>query len=169
IAYDERHGYRGPVARLALPEEIDPNDAVAALDEQTLREALADYLPLVDLETAVVRRVGETEAEVFLPSRGFETIGLPAVQWAAPYINDDNSGPAPKAVSDVLSAGDIVRFKRLEDGTLRLAQLPEVQGALVAIDPMDGAISALTGGFDYYLDKYNRAVQAKRQPGSSMK
>ena len=169
IAYDERHGYRGPVARLELAEEIETSDAIAALDEQALRDALADYSPLAGFETGVVRRVGETEAEVFLPSSGFETIGLAAVEWAAPYINDDRTGPAPTAVSDVLSAGDIVRFKRLDDGTLRLAQLPEVQGALVAIDPKDGAIVALAGGFDYYLDKYNRAVQAKRQPGSSMK
>jgi len=169
IAYDERHGYRGPVARLELPDGVDRDEAVAALDEEALREALADYSPIVGLETGVVRRVGETEAEVFLPSTGFETIGLAAVEWAAPYINDDRTGPAPKAVADVLTAGDIVRFKRLEDGTLRLAQLPEVQGALVAIDPRDGAIVALAGGFDYYLDKYNRAVQAKRQPGSSMK
>lgn len=169
IAYDERHGYRGPVARLELPADVDPAEAVAALDEQALRDALADYAPLAGFEAGVVRRVGESEAEVFLPSSGFETIGLAAVEWAAPYIDDDRTGRAPKAVSDVLSPGDIVRFKRLEDGSLRLAQLPEVQGALVAINPMDGAIAALAGGFDYYLDKYNRAVQAKRQPGSSMK
>jgi penicillin-binding protein 1A len=169
FAYDERHGYRGPVARLELPDDVDPNEAVAALDEEALRDALADYSPLVGLETGIVRRVSETEAEVFLPSSGFETIELAAVQWAAPYIDDNRVGARPRAVSDVLTAGDIVRFKRLEDGTLRLSQLPEVQGAFVALDPSDGAIVALSGGFDYYLDKYNRAVQAKRQPGSAMK
>src|SRR5690606_24551742 len=92
IAYDERHGYRGPVARLELPDGVDRDEAVAALDEEALREALADYSPIVGLETGVVRRVGETEAEVFLPSTGFETIGLAAVEWAAPYINDDRTG-----------------------------------------------------------------------------
>ncbi|MFS8608857.1 MAG: hypothetical protein LOD94_12845 [Gammaproteobacteria bacterium] len=78
-------------------------------------------------------------------------------------------GPAPQAVSDVLAVGDIVRFRRNDDGGLRLAQLPDVQAAFVALDPQDGAIVALSGGFDFYLDNYNRAVQAKRQPGSSFK
>src|SRR5690606_34464642 len=109
FAYDERHGYRGPVARLELPDDVDPNEAVAALDEEALRDALADYSPLVGLETGIVRRVSETEAEVFLPSSGFETIELAAVQWAAPYIDDNRVGARPRAVSDVLTAGDIVR------------------------------------------------------------
>src|SRR5690606_16869558 len=105
VAYDERHGYRGPVARLALPDGIAPEEALAALDEAALREALADYAPLVGLEAGVVRRVDETEAEVFLPSSGLETIGLAAVDWAVPYIDDDRVGAKPAAVSDVLAAG----------------------------------------------------------------
>src|SRR5690606_22786043 len=64
---------------------------------------------------------------------------------------------------------DIVRFRAVEDGSLRLAQLPEVQAAFVSLDPRDGAIISLSGGFDYFLDKYNRAVQSSRQPGSSVK
>jgi penicillin-binding protein 1A len=68
-----------------------------------------------------------------------------------------------------LDPGDIVRFRVLEDGSLRLAQEPDVQGAMVSLDPLDGAITALIGGFDFYLSNYNRATQSKRQPGSSFK
>src|SRR5690606_27449090 len=169
IQYDERHGYRGPIGRVPFPEGRSPEEAMAAFDDAALLEILSDYPSLVGLESAVVTRVGETEAEVFLPSRGRQTIGLDAVAGARRYINDDAVGPAPQAVSDVLAVGDIVRFRRNDDGGLRLAQLPDVQAAFVALDPQDGAIVALSGGFDFYLDNYNRAVQAKRQPGSSFK
>jgi len=169
IQYDERHGYRGPIGRLPLPDDVPADEAVAALDDAALVETLADYPSLVGLESAVVTRVGENEAEVFLPSRGRRTIGLDAVAWARRYINDDAVGPAPQTIADVLAVGDIVRFRRNDDGSLRLAQLPDVQAAFVALDPQDGAIVALSGGFDFYLDNYNRAVQAKRQPGSSFK
>src|SRR5690606_2112135 len=169
IQYDERHGYRGPIGRVPFPEGRSPEEAMAAFDDAALLEILSDYPSLVGLESAVVTRVGETEAEVFLPSRGRQTIGLDAVAWAGRYIHDDAVGPAPQAVSGVLAVGDIVRFRRNDAGGLRLAQLPDVQAAFVALDPQDGAIVALSGGFDFYLDNYNRAVQAKRQPGSSFK
>ncbi len=168
-AYDARHGYRGPVARLELPAGVAAEEALPVFDEAQLREALADYPTLVGLETGIVLGAGERDGEVFLRSSGRETIGLAAVSWAARYLDDDRTGPRPTTVAAVLAPGDIVRFRRLEDGTLRLAQLPEVQGALVAVDPADGAIVALSGGFDFYLDSYNRAVQAKRQPGSAIK
>jgi penicillin-binding protein 1A len=72
-------------------------------------------------------------------------------------------------VADVLSIGDVVRFREGEDGALKLAQLPEAQGALVSLDPRDGGIVALAGGFDFSLSNYNRALQSQRQPGSSFK
>jgi penicillin-binding protein 1A len=169
IEYDERHGYRGPLARLALPEDMSAEAALAELDDARMREVLADYPSLVGLEAAVVTRVGETDADVFLTTRGRQTIEMPAVAWARPFINDDTVGQSPRSMADVLAPGDIVRFRRLESGELRLAQLPDVQAAFVALDPKDGAIVALTGGFDFYLDNYNRATQAKRQPGSSFK
>ncbi|HEY7672156.1 MAG TPA: PBP1A family penicillin-binding protein [Gammaproteobacteria bacterium] len=168
IDYDERHGYRGPLARIDL-------EAAGVLDESgtpnaaRLREVLADYGQELNLETGIVIRADETSAEVFLISRGLASVGLPAVEWAAPYINDDVRGTAPAAVTDVLGAGDIVRWRTLADESLRLAQLPDVQGAFVALDPRDGAIVALVGGFDYFLSNYNRATQAARQPGSAFK
>ncbi|HEX7081207.1 MAG TPA: PBP1A family penicillin-binding protein [Gammaproteobacteria bacterium] len=174
IDYDQRHGYRGPIRRLELPPVTDAKEADGApdgaFDEERLREALADYPPLVGFEAGVVLHADAVQAEVYLPSRGRVTIGLPAVAWAAPQLNEKGAvGARPDEVSDVLARGDIVRFTTLEDGSLQLAQLPEVQGAFVALDPSDGAIVALSGGFDFYLDSYNRATQSNRQPGSSFK
>jgi penicillin-binding protein 1A len=168
IDYDERHGYRGPVAQIdlgaagALGADGMPNEA-------RLREILAEYGEELNLETGIVIAANETSADIFLVARGVVSIGVSAVQWAAPYINDDVRGAEPAAVTDVLASGDIVRWRMLVDGSLRLAQLPDVQGAFVALDPRDGAIVALVGGFDYFLSAYNRATQAARQPGSAFK
>jgi penicillin-binding protein 1A len=75
----------------------------------------------------------------------------------------------PQTVADVLQVGDVARFRLLQSGELRLGQVPAVQGALVSLDPTDGAVSALSGGFDFFLSNYNRAVQSQRQPGSAFK
>ena len=69
----------------------------------------------------------------------------------------------------MLQPGDIVRFRRTAEGGWRLAQIPEAQGAFVSIDPFDGAVVAINGGFDFFLNNFNRATQAERQPGSSFK
>ncbi|HEX5420729.1 MAG TPA: PBP1A family penicillin-binding protein, partial [Gammaproteobacteria bacterium] len=167
--YDERHGYRGPIGHFKLPEAAQPSPEDEAQLRQSMAQALADYPAVTGLMTGVVRSVGEQEAQVYLPSLGMQKIGMDAVAWARPYIDDDRTGLAPKAVSDVLAPGDIVRFRRGPDGALELAQLPEVQGAFVALDPQDGAVVALNGGYDFFLSNYNRATQALRQPGSSFK
>ena len=163
-AYDERHGYRGPLAHVELPAEAGGEDP-----EQAFRKLLDDYPSLVDLETALVLDVNQDSARLFFAGRGEQTIGLDAVAWAAPFIDDDTAGARPKAVSDVLHAGDIVRFRQDAEGGWRLAQIPEVQGAFVAEDPRDGAIVALNGGYDFFLSNFNRATQSRRQPGSAFK
>jgi penicillin-binding protein 1A len=116
-----------------------------------------------------VLQVDESAAQVFFSNRGLQTIELAAVEWAAPFLSDDSVGSRPQAVADVLERGDIVRFNVVENGSLRLAQLPDVQGAFVALDPQDAAVVALSGGYDFYLNSYNRATQARRQPGSAFK
>ena len=78
-------------------------------------------------------------------------------------------GPYPKSAGEVLALGDVVYLEPLPDGKFRLGQLPAVSGALVSIDPDDGAIVALVGGFDFGASKYNRVTQAQRQPGSAFK
>ena len=75
----------------------------------------------------------------------------------------------PKSASDVLTRGDVIYVVTDGEHGAQLAQVPEAQAALVALDPHDGAVAALVGGFDYFANKYNRAVQAERQPGSGFK
>jgi penicillin-binding protein 1A len=168
IDYDERHGYRGPLAQIDLAG-AGVIDATGMPNEARLREVLADYGEELNLETGIVVAADEMSAEIFLVSRGMVTVPLAAVEWAAPYINDDVRGALPAAVTDVLQSGDIVRWRTLADESLRLAQLPDVQGAFVALDPRDGAAVALVGGFDFLLSSYNRATQSARQPGSAFK
>ncbi|HET7609043.1 MAG TPA: PBP1A family penicillin-binding protein, partial [Gammaproteobacteria bacterium] len=172
IAYDERHGYRGPLAQLALPagavNEADPL-APTDVDAEALRKLLEDYPTLLDYESAIVLGSDDVSARVFFADHGAESIGLDAVEWAGAFVNDDVKGANPTTVAEVLKAGDVVRFRRTAEGGWRLAQLPEAQGAFVALDPFDGAIVALNGGLDFFLNNFNRATQARRQPGSSFK
>ncbi|NNG65413.1 peptidase, partial [Pseudomonas fragi] len=77
--------------------------------------------------------------------------------------------PMPKQPSDVAQVGDLIRVQPQADGSLKFSQVPNVQGALVSLDPDNGAIRALVGGFAFEQSNYNRAMQAKRQPGSSFK
>ncbi len=201
LEYDERHGYRGPLAQVSLdaaePETGEPIETVwdtllddytdvtgfrtglvvgvdvvpgepvleAPVAEAIADEALGEEEALDEEEPVVVQH----EARVYFSDLGEVTIGLEAVEWAARYIDDNRIGTAPETVADVLGVGDVVRFREAEDGALRLAQLPEAQGALVSLDPSDGGIVALAGGFDFSLSNYNRALQSQRQPGSSFK
>ena len=113
--------------------------------------------------------VDDVGARVFFADHGQESIGLDAVEWAAPFINDDTIGAKPTTVAEVLKPGDVVGFRRTAEARQRLAQIPEAQGAFVALDPFDGAIVALNGGLDFGLNNFNRATQARRQPGSAFK
>ena len=168
-AYDERHGYRGPVAHVDLGASA-ADGSVAALDTAKLDALLDDHPPpLSDFDAAIVLAVEPQSARAYFERTGEETIPFDAVAWAAPYINDDAQGARPTTVPQVLHVGDIVLFRRDAAGNRRLAELPEVQGAFASVDPQDGAIVALTGGYDFFLSNYNRATQAWRQPGSSFK
>ena len=162
LDYDQRHGYRGPEARLALPG--DPAAAVAAA-----RAALEQVPTLGGLPPAVVLAVGERAAELVLADGQRITLGWEGLEWARPYLDHNRRGQAPARAGDVLAVGDRVRLEALPGGGWRLAQLPEVEGALLAVDPDSGAIQALVGGFDFFRSKFNRAAQARRQPGSSFK
>src|SRR5262245_6710392 len=172
IAYDERHGYRGPLAQLELPAGAQNAEAPLApteVDAQALRTLLDDYPTLLDYETAIVLGADDVGARVFFAEFGEESIGLDAVEWAGVFVDDDRMGPKPTTVAEVLKTGDVVRFRRTAEGVWRLAQIPEAQGAFVAVDPFDGAIVALNGGLDFFLNNFNRATQARRQPGSAFK
>jgi len=106
---------------------------------------------------------------VHVKGQGAKTIAWEGLSWARREIDESRTGPAPKTAGEVVAPGDVVRVATDAKGNALLAQVPAAQAALVALDPHDGAIVALVGGFDYYENKYNRVTQARRQPGSGFK
>jgi penicillin-binding protein 1A len=160
LEYDRRHGYRGPLETLDAAQHADPTQVAAALARHPRRG------PLV---AAMVQSASEAVAVVQLADRTTVEIKFDDTKWARAGLPDDRLGPVPKGAADVLAAGQVVYLTPRDEGGFRLAQLPAVAGALVALDPNDGSIVALAGGFDFGDSKYNRALQARRQPGSAFK
>ncbi|AZZ43910.1 peptidase [Pseudomonadaceae bacterium SI-3] len=156
IEYDQRHGYRGPEAHLAGTDEAD-----------WLRQ-LGDYRSQSGMQPAVVSSTSKESVQALLRDGSEHSIAWESMKWARPFINTNSLGPQPKAPSDVVKPGDVIRI-RIVEGEALFSQVPQAQGALVSLDPLDGSIEALTGGFSFGQSNYNRAIQAKRQPGSSFK
>ena len=157
LEYDARHGFRKPERRVATGRVAPSPQSV-----------LADIPEVGGLVPAVVTSVDARTVAVWARNEGPVEIELESMKWARPYINVDSFGKEPKGADAVLEAGDVIRLQRTGDGW-SIAQMPDVEGALVSLDPEDGSIVALTGGFDFYRSKFNRATQARRQPGSSFK
>ena len=191
-AYDERHGYRGPVNKLwgdlaDITVQRDTGEPISGLiNRDTLaipeRRGAAPW-PVEEIEAylsrqpvygplrpAVVTEVGERDATVIVRGQGPVTLDWQAMDWARPYISEGRQGSPPQTASDVLSAGDHIWVRR-EDADIpyKLAQIPGPSSAFVAMHPDNGAIAAIVGGYSFQMSQYNRAVQAKRQVGSSIK
>jgi len=160
IEYDRQQGWRGPIGRTVLGVEVTPTQLEQLVDE---------YTPLGMLTPAVVVKVGAQDAGIYVRSRGFADIDWNGLSWARKSLGEDAWGPAPKTAADVVARGDVVYVVADKEGHAQLAQVPQAQSAFVALDPNDGAIAALVGGFDYFSNKFDRAVQAQRQPGSGFK
>jgi penicillin-binding protein 1A len=160
MAYDRRHGYRGVEAHRELPELSGAEEWSAALE---------GFSPVGGLEPAVVIAMTDKEVVGYLPDGRLQVITWEGLSWARPYLSENSLGPEPETTTDILKIGDIVRLEQGAEGSWQLAQLPEVSGALVSLRPTDGALLALTGGFDFFQSKFNRAIQAERQPGSNFK
>jgi len=167
LAFTRRRGYRGPIARLELDETTLGLPFVEW--PEPIREALEQYAP-GGLSTAIVTGLGENNtARIVFRDGAAATLPWNGIKWAKPYIDDTTTGPAPETVADVLAVGDLIYVMPTTSGSWALAQEPNAQGAVVSMDPDDGAVGALTGGFDFTTSKFNRARQAFRQPGSSFK
>jgi penicillin-binding protein 1A len=156
LAYDQRHGYRGPeekaVAEEEWPELLSKTTTFGPLEPVIVSDVAEDRL-------TVLNRNGELEELNWLDGlkglRLYKTVNA-------------RSAPITSAV-DLFSRGDLIRITRRVDGSPTLAQMPEVQAALVALNPQDGAIRTLVGGFDFRHSRFNRVTQALRQPGSNFK
>lgn len=160
IDYEERHGYRGPEAHVDLAA-ADGLEAAGRLLQGL--SATGGLLP------ALVTTVDAEHATLLLQDGSEGQLEFAQAQWARRYVSPDQRGPTPKSFSDLLQPGDVIRVRTLEDGLWRLTQIPAVQGALVALDPEEGGIRALVGGFSFGRSKFNRATQSERNPGSSFK
>ncbi|MEE9422816.1 MAG: penicillin-binding protein 1A [Gammaproteobacteria bacterium] len=160
LAYDRRHGYRGVERQVDLGTETSEVDWEAALEDS---ESVGGLLPGL-----VVRVEGQT-ARVFMHDFGVVDLDWDALSWAKSYKEVNQQGKSPKTAAEIIKPGDVIRLESLPEARWRLARVPEVEGALVSLRPADGAVMALTGGFNFFNSKFNRAVQAMRQPGSSFK
>ncbi|MBF0370709.1 MAG: penicillin-binding protein 1A [Magnetococcales bacterium] len=169
IDYDRRHGYRGPLAKLPATDDIALD---IWLDENREEPAtVAGYLK------GVVLSVGEKttgSAQVLLADETKVELTLEGVRWARERKGKKKRlGPSRKKVAEVLQAGDVILVEMPEEGdekgVVRLAQEPDAEGSLVALDPHTGQILALVGGYDFGRSEFNRATQSRRQPGSAFK
>jgi penicillin-binding protein 1A len=170
VNFDEQHGYRGAANKL------DPTGdwGVKLADIRALSDIapwrLAVVLEADDASARIGLQPSREPGGALSKQRETGTIALEGVKWAKP-TSGPMRGKAPTKVSQVLSPGDVVYVEALagKDGQFRLRQVPEVSGAIVAMDPQTGRVLAMAGGFSYDQSQFNRATQALRQPGSSFK
>lgn len=147
LAYDRRHGWRGPEKA----------------------EALDDLYTVGGLQPAQVTALQDQQIEAVLANDTTLQIKWDGMSWARPYVNVNRIGPAPKKASDIVKVGDFIRVRQTKAGSWELVQIPSVQGQLVSIDSETGALEAVVGGFDYTASKFNRSLQGWRQAGSTLK
>jgi penicillin-binding protein 1A len=172
IGLDRKRGFRGPVATGELGAESDwgmlLSDRKVPADVAPWR--LAIVLDTEDAEALIGLQPKTMPDGKLSPERETGKITLEQLKWARAYVDGSKLGPEVKKVADVLKPGDIVYVAPSQDqGVFHLMQMPDVDGALVAMDPHTGRVLALVGGFSYGRSQFNRAVQALRQPGSSFK
>lgn len=159
IAYDHRHGYRGPEKNLGIP-------SLDNMDDWEL--ALKKIPPANNLLPAAVVEMTKKTITVLLADGKLVIVPWEGLSWARKQINADYLGPMPSSASQIVALGDLVRVMQTPAGYV-LTQQPKAEAGLVALNPNNGAILALVGGFDYQSSKFNRITHANRQPGSSFK
>jgi penicillin-binding protein 1A len=163
IAYDKRHGYRGPERK--LPPTSSNTETIA-----NWREALADTPAIANLQPAIVTSVAQNKATLLLPDGSTpDLMWENGVRQARPYLSENSTGASQQPLAKVLAVGDLIRVTQEENGECHLAQVPAVQAALVSLNPDNGAIVSVVGGIGFEKSKFNRATQAERQPGSNFK
>ncbi len=180
ITYDRRHGWRGPIASFSfeiMPTHLEQMEMLNSIIERNIPLGIKTWT------LSLVTEVNDDNALILLSdgSRGY--IDLEQVKWARAWLKKEYLGPKIKKVTEVLAVGDVVvveEISKLKTANSELQeidlfreyslhQIPEIDGSLVALDPHTGRVLAMVGGFDFKRSEYNRATQAKRQPGSAFK
>ena len=160
LEYDRRHGYRGATAKVELGKN----------PREDLWDTELDQFPLIGgLRPAIVQKVDAKSAQIYVKSLGVVTLPWDKLSWARRELPEEKTDRWPIQASEIMARGDVIYTVGSTAQNLQFVQVPEVQSAVVSLDPKDGAVVALVGGFDFFQSKYNRAIQAKRQPGSSFK
>jgi penicillin-binding protein 1A len=163
VAYDRRHGWRGPVAHIDAPVQ----------DWSQKLAAIASPPGAGDWRLAVVLATDGEGAAIGLADDVRGRIPFSELRWARPELPDQRVGATPKLAADVVKPGDVVLVEKLgadeKQSSYALRQIPEVSGALISMDPHTGRVLAMAGGYSYEMSQFNRATQAKRQPGSAFK
>lgn len=162
IQYDIRHGYHGPSNVLWKANETP-------LDKQKIVNSLKTIPSYALLTPAVVTKIEAQQVTLMLADGEPLILPFSAMRWARPFINDRAVGASPKKVTDVVQTGQQIWIRKNNNNEWILSQIPNVNSALVSLDPHDGAVKALVGGFDFNHSKFNRATQAVRQAGSNIK
>ena len=170
LSYDERHGYRG--AEKVLWKEGQP-----ALDQQQIDKTLDNVPTYGELLPAIVTKVENKQATISIKGQGEQTLTWDGIKWARKFLTDDRQGPSPSSAKDVLEAGQQIWVRQVQvtsdndEATFawHLSQVPNANTAFVAMNPENGAVLSLVGGFNFVHNKFNRATQSVRQVGSSIK
>jgi penicillin-binding protein 1A len=160
ITYDERHGFRGAIGH----SEVDKSS-----DKDSLNQQLSEYHSVGELVPAIVLSTKNDIIGAYTKQEKIVEIEKKNYSWARKHKDANTLGNRPKTASDIVAAGDIVYVRKNIEDNWQLSQLPTIEGALVSLRPDDGAILALSGGFNFFASKFNRATQARRQPGSNIK
>jgi len=160
LEYDRRHGYRGATAKVDLSKIATP----AEFDGQ-----LEEFPVIGGLRPAIVQRVDAKSAKIYVKDMGEATLPWEKLSWARRELPDEKTDRSPAGAAEILARGDVIYTVGRTPESLLFVQVPEAQSALVSVDPRDGAVVALVGGFDYFQSKFNRVTQARRQPGSGFK
>ena len=160
LEYDRRHGWRGPTAKVDLSKAASPADLEAELEE---------FPAVGGLRPAIVQKVEAKSARIYVKSLGEVTLPWEKLSWARRELPDEKVDRSPAQAADIFARGDVIYTVGNSAESLQFVQIPEAQSALVAVDPKDGAVVALIGGFDFFQSKFNRVTQARRQPGSGFK
>lgn len=183
LGYDERHGYRGAEKVLWQTEQ-------SAWDHEKIVKHLKSQPTYGDLVPAVVTSVDSKSAQVWVKNQGEGTIEWQGMNWARKFLTDDRQGPAPSQAKEILAVGEQVWVRHEavtgdevseepteESATAesetpvvwRLSQVPNANTAFVAMNPNNGAVLSMVGGFNFVHNKFNRATQSIRQVGSGIK
>ena len=160
LAYDKRHGYRGPEQFI---------DDIESKSEEDIIDILETFPILSNLYPGVIQNVNEKSVIAHVLNIGEIEIHWEGLKWARKYISENRRGPKLKRADELLRSGDIVRLLKTENNEWMLSQIPDVEGGLISISPNDGSVLALVGGFNYFKNKFNHVTQAKRQAGSGFK